>query len=51
MFLTLNSMWGYFNQSCLDGLFSKEDFTVEELMEEENIVNDVKMNQSKFADL
>lgn len=43
-------MWGYFNQSCLDGLFSKDNLAVEELLDVENIINDVKMNQSKFGD-
>ncbi|EAR85577.3 SIT4 phosphatase-associated protein (macronuclear) [Tetrahymena thermophila SB210] len=43
-------LWGYFNQSCLDNLFSKSDFTVEMLLDEDNIINDVKMNQNKFAD-
>jgi len=44
-------MWGYFAQSCLDTLFAKADFKVEELLDEDNIINDVKMNQNKFADL
>jgi len=50
-FSSRGGMWGYFAQSCLDTHFSKADFTVEALLDEDNIINDVKMNQNKFADL
>ncbi len=37
--------------SCLDTLFTKENLKVEDILDEDSVVNDVRMNSSKFSDL
>jgi hypothetical protein len=51
---TKSNYWGGsggYNNSCLDTLFKKEDLKIEDILDEENIVNDIKNNSSKFSEL
>lgn len=35
--------------NCLDEFLEKQDLTLDEILNEENIVNEIKSNQQKFG--